>query len=195
MGKGFAPRRRMFAGSGDLRRLMSDNWRYLTSFMNAYVVKYDVDANENLSLDLSHGTSGWKDYTPVLANMNKGNGTVIARYQDVSGTIHGEFFFQLGSSSTVGSSARFSLPKPVAAQYNGPAGGVFDSALVNAKYAFPGTGVWSGSGYIPDGLDYISLEAFNAAGSLVKHSTVTATVPSTWAADDWMGVAFRYERA
>lgn len=194
MGKGFAPRRRQFTGGGDLRRLMSDNWRYLTSFMNAYVLKYDVDADENLSLDLSQGESGWKDWTPTLLNMGKGNGTIIARYQDVNGTIEGEFFFKLGSSSTVASSPRFSLPKPVAAQYNNPVGGTFDAALITAKYAMTG-GVWSGTGYIPDGLQYISLEAFNAAGSLVKHSTVTATVPTTWGAGNWMGVFFRYERA
>tara|TARA_R110000787_G_scaffold117171_8_gene227721 strand:+ start:173 stop:1321 length:1149 start_codon:yes stop_codon:yes gene_type:complete len=50
------------------------------------------------------GVGTWSAWTPTLANMALGNGTITARYTQIGKTVHFTFYFILGSTSTVGAS-------------------------------------------------------------------------------------------
>ena len=52
----------------------------------------------------------WQAWTPTYTNLTVGNGTVSARYQQIGKTINFEFYFQMGSTSSMGSTPQITMP-------------------------------------------------------------------------------------
>jgi hypothetical protein len=55
----------------------------------------------------------WVSWTPTLANLTLGNGTITARYVVIGKTMHFWVEFLLGSTSSVGSSPTISFPSGI----------------------------------------------------------------------------------
>ncbi len=137
----------------------------------------------------------WTSYSPSYTNMSIGNGSVNARYFQMGKLVVVEFYFTLGSTSTITGSIRFSLPKTVSTKYN----------TVSFEWDFPGSavklreaggGVHPGTGYIADGTSDFTVECFDVTGATFLATTNTsATKPFTWGTGDWMGVHVEYEAA
>jgi len=52
----------------------------------------------------------WQAWTPTLTNITLGNGTIVARYQQIGKTINFEVLFTMGSTSAMGSVPQVSMP-------------------------------------------------------------------------------------
>jgi hypothetical protein len=126
---------------------------------------------------------GWTTWTPTWSNLTVGNGTVIARYQQIGKTVNFELRFTMGSTSSMGSIPNFSLP--VAMSLNT---GTFFIIISDS-----GAGAYSG------GMDCNATLAFpfafNTSSTYATISYFTSTVPFTWTTNDNFTVRGTYEAA
>src|SRR5262245_14617589 len=70
----------------------------------------DADKFTEISNFMTATVGAWTTWTPTLANLTLGNGTVTAKYRRLGKTVDYRFKFVLGSTSAVGTSPRFTLP-------------------------------------------------------------------------------------
>lgn len=130
----------------------------------------------------------WQSYTPTLANLTLGNGTLTGKYCQIGKTVVGRISFVLGSTSAVGTSPTFTLPVTAIGGYAGnePLGTVFfyDSgiALYTGQLTLFSTTV-------------VAITASAASGSYVTNAGITSTVPFTWGTSDSILIEFMYEAA
>jgi hypothetical protein len=127
----------------------------------------------------------WQAFTPSAANISVGNGTLTARYQQIGKTVNVEFYFVLGSTSTVTGVPTFALP--VAAKVS--------------NYTFMGSGSFGdyAAGTYPAILvNYSSLvyiTSILSSGTYAFEGGVSSTTPFTWAQQDTINARFTYEAA
>lgn len=129
----------------------------------------------------------WATWTPTLTNLTQGNGTVVARYQQVGKTVNYWFKFTLGSTSAVGTDPQFTLPAAPSASYaaNTEAlgtGSIRDNSAPTLRQAI----AWLVSG------SNVHVQSFSGTGDA---GNITATSPWTWATSDVLYVAGTYEAA
>jgi hypothetical protein len=128
-------------------------------------------------------TTAWTAYTPTFTGFVLGNGTVVARYQQIGKTVHGWFDVAFGSTSTF--SAAFSVTIPVAAHASIPFGlgmGACYYQDTSASLRFSGVvGYWDSTTH---GMFFLTPTA-----------TVSNTIPFTWATTDKLSGSFAYEAA
>lgn len=135
-------------------------------------------------------SNAWITWTPTLTNLTLGNGTVTARYTRVGRTIEFFFKFVCGSTSAVGTNPSFSPPVTTSDLYTtsnvDPIGlaSLFDS----------GTAVYSGPCLWTNTTRFI-IQYWNATGTPLLISSITATVPFTWTTGDVLVATGRYEAA
>ena len=118
----------------------------------------------------------WKTWTPTLTNFAKGNGTVDAVYAQVNEIVYFQFYFLGGTTSTYGTSFRFSVPvtnDTSALQYQ-PAG---------VGWARPDKGgsIYTILGQVID--QNCVLYAQNRAHpstNYVYNASVTSAIPAAW---------------
>lgn len=120
----------------------------------------------------------WDAYTPTLSSWTVGNGTLSGAYLAAGKLIHFRAKLVLGSTTTVSGNPGFSLPvNAVGARLFGFSAGCYDTSGPSA-YA---------------------LSAFNSSVSIatVKDGTtsLSSTVPFTWATGDEIYVSGTYEAA
>jgi hypothetical protein len=115
----------------------------------------------------------FQTYTPTLANLTLGNGTLTAKYAQTGKIVTVYFNFTLGSTSSVGSNPSMTLPVSAADIYN-------TAKLFLGDY---GTVTYWGSAWNGDATT-VYLEADRADATYLKAAGVTATVPHTWAVND-----------
>ena len=131
-------------------------------------------------------TGGWTTWTPTWTNLTVGNGTVVARYQQIGKTINYFLQFTMGSTSAVTGRIIWTYPIQPAQVY---AGGLGNAILVDQGVgAYAGIiGAWSAT------------QAFLAAtGSSATYTTeqpTSATVPFTWATNDFFFLNSSFEVA
>ena len=126
---------------------------------------------------------GWTSYTPTLTALTLGNGSLDARYSKVGKNVTVYFSITFGSTSSISAFSRMSLP--IAA-----ASGAYES--YNTMFMLDsGVGAWVGGIYLTGGDAYF--RAMISSGSYVQDTTLTATVPFTWATNDYMRGLFTYE--
>lgn len=66
------------------------------------------------------GTSWvWQGWTPTYTGIAVGNGTVVAKYIQIGKTVHFNYQFTIGSTSSVSNSFTVSLPVAAASRYSG----------------------------------------------------------------------------
>jgi hypothetical protein len=130
----------------------------------------------------------WSTWTPTLANMTLGNGTIVARYAEVGKLVVGYFRFTLGTTSTMGTAPSFTVPVTMNANWTtgvpiGPAWMLDNGTAITYGQCRPTS--------TSAAIIYVS----NSAGTYLLENNVTATAPFTWASTDQVTVPFFYEAA
>jgi hypothetical protein len=125
-------------------------------------------------------------YTPTLTNLTLGNGTMSANYVRVQNYVWGQIKLNFGSTTVMGSTPTFSLPVTGATVLGDITSHVY---LLDSGVAF----------YLASALTSttaITPIAVNTAGTyLTNSSNFTATVPFTWATNDFISISFSYRTA
>ena len=131
-------------------------------------------------------TGGWTTWTPTWSNLTVGNGTVVARYQQIGKTVNYYLQFTMGSTSAVTGRIIWTLPVTPNQSF---AGGLGTAVLVDSGVGgYPGfLGGWSAT------QSYLS--ASNSSGTYATESATSATVPFTWAVNDFFFLNSSYEVA
>jgi hypothetical protein len=122
----------------------------------------------------------WISWTPTFTNLTVGNGVTSARYIKIGKTVIGYVQFTLGSTSAIALNARFNLPTTSRITWINPTVTYLDAGIV-----------FSGTGYMDSNQLYFM--AINTAGTYAAGSTVSATIPFTWATNDLLSATFIYE--
>jgi len=126
---------------------------------------------------------GWTSYTPTLTNMTVGNGVVAAYYQKIGKTVFVWFRFDFGSTSSMGSNPRISLPVNSVRTKYGQTGVIAD--LGTASYQT----------VLDIGSNKCDFYVIQANGTYANWNSITSTVPMTWGNGDYLDVSFYYEAA
>ncbi len=123
-------------------------------------------------------TTGWTAYTPSVSGSGSalGNGTLSGAYKQVGKIVHFRAQFNLGSTSTVGTSLILALPVTV----NGVSQAAAGSALHSATNYQIGGFINAGSALIT---------------ATCSSGFVTSTAPFTWANGDQINICGTYEAA
>lgn len=133
----------------------------------------DADKLTEVSLFMTAMTGAWTAYTPTLANLTLGNGTLAASYRRIGHSLELRFRFTLGSTSAVGTSPTFSLPAGMTA---------LNASDVCGDLSLQDTGTATRRGQaILSTSTTIGLFNFSSTGVL---QGTTALVPHTWATTD-----------
>jgi len=129
----------------------------------------------------------WTSWSPTLTNLTLGNGTVTAKYLKRGKVLDFRFKFVLGSTSTVGTLPRFSLPFAAHGDYVVQQDLAGYSVLVDA-----GISLYTGSiRFVSD----LSNVEFVLTGTNGLHGVVNATTPFTFATGDGLRAYGRIELA
>lgn len=153
-----------------------------------YILTYDSSAT-GLKKALRSNFLGqaWASWTPTLANLTLGNGTVAATYVQIGKTVHFKWKFTLGTTSAVGTSPTFTLPVTALAAEN-------ERGQFLATYQDTGLSITYGYGFIAT-TTTCGMYCWNASGTYVAAAGVTATVPVTFGSTDVIMVFGTYEAA
>jgi hypothetical protein len=122
----------------------------------------------------------WISWTPTFTNITVGNGVTSARYIKIGKTVIGYVEFTLGSTSSITTNARFTLPTTSRITWINPTVTYLDSGII-----FPG------ASYMDSNQLY--LMAINTAGTYAVGTIVSATIPFTWVTGDLFSATFIYE--
>ena len=136
----------------------------------------DINATGNLRIGgTAIGT--WTSFSPAWTNLTVGNGVQFFYYCVIGDIMLITGAWQLGSTSSIGTSPYFTIPGGYS---------ITGDAVGASKHWDVTFGVFSGycDTYAPSSL--VQPGAFATSGSFVTPSTITATVPFTWAAGDVM---------
>jgi len=134
------------------------------------------------------GVGAYTDYTPSFTNFTLGNGTVVARYTRVQDFVHYWGLITLGSTSSMGTAPRLTLPVTSASTTN-------NNFSSNVWYENPGvqnsTGVMTT--IISGSEAYFSVFITNLTYGAA--TALSPAVPFTWATGDMIEFNMVYEAA
>jgi len=116
----------------------------------------------------------WVSWTPSYSGITVGNGTVVAREQQIGKLKNWFFSFTLGSTSSIGSNAGFYL-NLVQANVDNNMG--FGSVLDVGVASYYARGIYGANNFVYIGID-------NVTGTFGTFSLTSATVPFTWGTGD-----------
>ena len=116
----------------------------------------------------------WVSWTPSYSGITVGNGTVVAKEQQIGKLKNWFFSFTLGSTSAVGSNAGFYLNLVQANTDNNMGFGSVIDVGVASYYA---RGIYGANNFVYIGID-------NVTGTYGSYTLTSATVPFTWATGD-----------
>lgn len=129
----------------------------------------------------------WQSWTPTLANLTLGNGTLDCKYRQVGKTVYWRFVFTLGSTSSVGTNPTFTLPVTSVATPSiyFPIG--WGNFLDASGLAFkdPGVAMWAST-------TVASIKRYDANNDF---NSITSTAPFTWTTSDQFLFQGFYEAA
>lgn len=168
----------------------NNGWTYPTS---TDLVKDGATAIQTLAdgIDTSTGKGliAWQTWAPTLSGgWLNGNGTWSAAYAQLGKTVFVRAKFTVGSTTTKGTNMIISLPVTAAANQTNVIAtttGFATSGGVNTNL------IW---GYL-SGTTTVTMFALNASGTYLTRSTISATVPATWATSDDFVYNLVYEAA
>jgi len=129
-------------------------------------------------------TGGWTTWTPTIAGVTLGNGTVTARYCQIGKIVHYAFYLLFGTTSIA--TGDFSITVPVTPS---------NVNLMNStSFAYNG-GTFYVQSPFGGGTNQVYSRAGYAAASYVFGTTVSATAPFTWGSGSAMQITGYYEVA
>jgi hypothetical protein len=133
----------------------------------------------------------WTSYTPTLTGMSIGNGTIAAYWTQIGKIVRVNLNIKLGTTSTVSSNIVLTLP-------------VTANAIHASTSRFPGPMVsfedvsaftWYAGLLQISSTTQATIVGLNTAGTYPINSTISSTVPFTWASTDNISIEFNYEAA
>jgi hypothetical protein len=144
-----------------------------------------ADSSTATGLDWKTATEQypWTAYTPTLTNITLGNGTIVARYQQIGKTVNFEVLFTMGSTSVMGGPAQVSMPVSPARITKG-----FPVTLLDDSVR-----VYWGNADIFDNRFYLTATVTD--GTYAYFNYVSGTVPFTWTTNDKFSIYGSYEAA
>jgi hypothetical protein len=132
----------------------------------------------------------WTDWATTPTNLTKGSGgTLVSRCCKIGKTRICHIEFTYGTGSSISGEPSFSLPDDVNAAVTllTGTGTLYDSSAGSSgrfdAFVFNGTS------------STVIIRLRNANGTYVQYTSISATVPFTWAAGDKMVLDFTYEAA
>ena len=132
----------------------------------------------------------WTAWTPTLANLTLGSGSVNAEYQRIGQTINYRFKFKLGAGSAVGTGPSFTLPVAPSSDYVSQE----DNSLGVGSFLDAGTQLYPAFVRY-DGSSIVSVFGYAADVTTATARQPTATVPFTWTTSDVISISGTYEAA
>lgn len=141
-----------------------------------------ADMNTYVRDNLNWWLAAWTSYTPTLTNITLGNGTVAGAYRQVGTVVTFRAQFTFGSTSSVSSQGRLSLPVTASAQFQ-----MVDAWAVHGSSFYQLWGEITNAGT----LDRI----LRNGGGTTADTLISGTNPFTWATNDILVVTGTYEAA
>ncbi len=164
----------------------SINNRWLETWLNEYVVRFDYDTN---AIVVPDGEDLFQDWTPTYANLTVGNGTVVARYAHIGSLVYCWYELTFGSTSAISGDVTVSLPVAPSASYSSN-----ENTVGHALFRDATGSRLTGVAHISTG-SVVRLRVNNSGGTYLSESALSATIPFTWTTSDvlyWQAV---YETA
>lgn len=124
----------------------------------------------------------WTEWTPTWSGLTVGNGTTVARYEQLGKTVNFYVVFTFGTTTSVTSFVYVNLPTQISANMTA------DAILANVSFKDSGTLIYDG---VMVGNGSLMCRATNATYSGL--SAINATVPHTWTTGDAIVVHGSYE--
>lgn len=148
----------------------------------------------NISVSAIATTSGaWISYTPTFTNFTIGNATVTARYIQLGKIVHARGSLTYGSTSAMGTSPTMSLPiTSISTGY--PTSGSANETIGQGSYQRVGVGTYLVA-YTWLSTTSVNVLVWNAGGTYLVLTGITASVPGTWATGDTLTWDMTYEAA
>lgn len=157
---------------------------------NNSVVTANITDGAVTPAKLVSGTgAGWalQSWTPTWTNVTVGNAVQANAYTQIGKTVIARISFKLGTTSAIGTGPIFTLPVTSSSAY---ISGQWIGGLrfVSGASGFTGYVQWTST-------TTATVVALGAGGATVSDTTVTATVPGTWATNDTITGTIIYEAA
>lgn len=138
--------------------------------------------------EVATGFPDYFNYTPTWTNLTIGNGTNASRFSMSGKRVNYRLVFILGSTSSVGTGPRVTLPIAASSTYS------------DGHEMISGMILDQGSAYIPGGVIWASsttadLYARNSTASYVYLTACTASIPMVWTTTDSIKMSGTYEAA
>ena len=147
-----------------------------------------LGTNDSHIYDFLGANVAWQSWTPTLANLTIGNGTLTCAYTQVGKTVLGRFTVLFGTTTSMGTLPTFTLP--VTASATTFTGGNQGLAMLEDASAGSFLGfVFATSTTV------MGIYSMAAASTYATTANITSTVPFTWATNDYIGATFSYEAA
>lgn len=134
-------------------------------------------------LELPNAASAWAAWTPTWTALTPGNGTNASRFRQIGKTVFVQLAFTLGSTSSVASTPKASLPVPAR---------VGTVPVLSCELADASVGIAPGGADITAGTA-LNLYGVNFTSGYLQ--VLSATFPFTWAVGDQILVTGTYEAA
>lgn len=131
----------------------------------------------------------WTTYTPTLAGVNLGSGsTLSAAYAVIGKTVIVQFYFALGSTTTITGDISFSLPINHANSNRSASVGTCVVTDATPATRYPGTVLLSGTP------GYAFIRVGNASGTYLTQVACSSSVPiAVWAIGDSISTTIIYQ--
>jgi len=127
----------------------------------------------------------WTSYTPTLANLTIGNGTVSASYCIIGKTVIGRIIITFGSTSAMGTGPTFTLPvtSSTSSVYN----------IGQCRLAGSGAGYFGIVNQVSSTV--AEFDTLNVASTYPTVTGLSATIPFSWTDTNALRAEFFYEAA
>jgi hypothetical protein len=162
----------------------------LTATANDTPARLAVGAN-NLLLTAASGEAtglkwggAWTSYTPTLQSITLGNGTLVGKYAQIGNMVFVVVTLDLGSTTTISTFPRFSLP--VAAElYSG-------NILGGAQLTDAGVVNYAGIVAMEDA-NTVQVYCQKSSTNHIQYDFIGGTTPFTWVTGDkiWFQISYK----
>lgn len=130
----------------------------------------------------------WQSYTPTLANITLGNGTVTGTYSQIGKTVTVTIKFVMGSTTVMGTNPTLSIPVTANAKYatSHMVGTLYMEDLATAAYF----------GFVElNNTSAVTPRSAFISGTKLADAGFSATTPFTWGTGDYFTMTVTYEAA